>query len=67
MRVGWKIAHTHGRVANYSAEALMHLQASAAKEQGLSLAKYFRSQGKPERVSLDWPMIPWPEEERRYA
>lgn len=67
MRVAWRLAHTHGRIANYSAEAMMHLQASAAKEQGLSLAKHFRGQGKPERVSLDWPVIPWAEEERRYG
>lgn len=67
MRVAWRLAHTHGRIANYSPDAMMHLQASAAKEQGLGLAKHFRSQGKPERVSLDWPLIPWDETERRYA
>lgn len=67
MRVGWRIAHTHGRIANYSAEALMHLQGSAAKDQAISLAKYFRSSGQPKPVAIDWPVIPWPEEDRRYA
>ena len=67
MRVGWRIAHTHGRIANYSVAALMHLQAAAAKEQGTSLAAHFRKQGEPKPVGLDWPVVPWPEADRHYA
>jgi DNA polymerase-3 subunit epsilon len=61
-RVAWRIASTHQRIGSTPLEQLHEQQVDWAREQGESLAAYFRrTPGKEDwadGVRTDWPFIP---------
>lgn len=58
-RVAWKLPRVYPAIGRMSAAELMAFQAKAAREQAVSLERYFRRQGKNEVVDPSWPIRPF--------
>jgi len=59
-RILWVMARRYPALANMSLDALYDAQVAWYREQQLSLAKHFQSQGNYEPVSTEWPIRPVP-------
>jgi len=57
-RVAWRIAQRNAEIAQAPLDALHARQVIWAAEQAVSLAAWFRDQGRDEHVPTDWPIVP---------
>ena len=59
-RVAWKLTRKYPQLGAMTHQELWDSQVAWYAEQATSLARYFASQGKTERVSTEWPIRPVP-------
>lgn len=58
-RLAWKLGHTQDELQAYDLAALHLAQVAWAREQAESLQEYFASQGRPEKIEGQWPLVPF--------
>jgi DNA polymerase III subunit epsilon len=58
-RLAWKLGNIEAELGEYRLEALHVAQVQWAREQAESLQEYFTSQGRPERIEGQWPVVPF--------
>ena len=56
-RLAWKLCHTQAELQAYDLAGLHLAQVAWALEQAESLQEYFATQGRPERIEGQWPMV----------
>jgi DNA polymerase-3 subunit epsilon len=56
-RLAWKLCHTREELQAYDLPGLHLAQVGWAMEQAESLEEYFASQGRPERIQGEWPVV----------
>jgi DNA polymerase-3 subunit epsilon len=61
-RVAWKLARKYPELGAMTHEQLHTAQVGWYREQAISLARHFASQGKTEHVPTEWPIRPVPAE-----
>lgn len=56
-RLAWKLCHTQAELQAYDLAGLHLAQITWAVEQAESLQEYFATQGRPERIEGQWPVV----------